>query len=298
MNARPSQRTGENGVYQHLLDSLKGSARRYRKQVERCQARFSEEAVHDLRVEIRRVLALVELIGVFAAQRPVKKARKLLKAHLDVFGELRDTQVQTLRVGAMAGRSAGARSYRKHLRLREARCVRKVRKAVKSFRPARVRKLLEGFREEIRARREQGLETADWTRVRHAILRAFGEVARLNQRVKAPDTRTIHRTRIAFKKYRYMIESLAAWLAEASPEQRQAMHDHQTLMGDVQDLEVLMAGVNRFLHKRKHGTDAVRAFRDHLVVQRQRAVAGFLKKSNRLSNFAPQHFLKTSRAGG
>ncbi len=287
---RPQSERGS-GVHRHLLDSLKGAGKRYRKQIERCQEKFSEEAVHDLRVEIRRVLALVEMLAVFVPERRVKKALRLLKRHLDVFDDLRDTQAQEVRLRALAGRPADARSYRRHLHAHESRCIRKVRKAVKGFRPARVRKLIDGFRVEIRSRREHGLEAADGAQVRRAVRRAFAELVRLNRRVRATDTRTIHRTRIAFKKYRYMIETLAPWLPHASQRDLQAMHDHQTLMGDVQDLEVLMAGVRRFLRKRPREAEAVRPFLERLAVQRQAAVATFLKKADRLSAFAPQRYL-------
>jgi CHAD domain-containing protein len=281
------------GVHRHLLDSLKSAGKRYRKQLERCRARCSEKAVHDLRVEIRRALALVEMIGVFVPARRVKRALKLLKGRLDVFDDLRDTQVQAVRLRPLAGRSAGARSYRKHLLAHESRCIRKIRKAVKGFRPARVRKRLEGFRAEIRRRHARGLEATDGAQVRKAVLRAFAEVSRRNRRVRTTDTSTIHRARIAFKKYRYMIETLAPCLQGASLRDLQAMHDHQTLMGDVQDLEVLMAGIRRFLRKRPREAEAVRPLLERLEVQRQMAVAAFLKKADRLSDFAPPRFLES-----
>jgi CHAD domain-containing protein len=289
------RRARQPGVHQHLLASLKGAGKRYRKEIERCQERFSEEAVHELRVELRRVLALVELIGVFVPERRVRKALKLLKKQLDLFAELRDTQVQALWLRKVAPRRAGALVYQKHLRSHEARCVRQARRAIKAFRPARLQKLIESFRTELRARRKQGLEPGDWARVRHSVVRAFAEVARLNRRAKGSDARTIHRTRIAFKKYRYMIETLAPWLQEDSPRDLQALHDHQTLMGNVQDLEVLKAGVSKFLRKRKQETKAIRALLEGLEAPRRAAVARFLKRANRLTAFAPHQFLDAGR---
>jgi len=56
-----------------------------------------------------------------------------------------------------------------------------------------------------------------------AITRAFDRVAQLCDRVKASDTDTIHCTRIAFKRFRYMTEALAPLLPAVTDHHRQAM---------------------------------------------------------------------------
>ncbi len=285
------QESRKTGLHRHLLDSLKRANKRYRNQLGRCQRPSSEEVVHDLRVEIRRLLALVAMIGAFLPERRLRKATRLLKAQLDVLADLRDTQVQALRMRTMARRSAGARRYQAHLARREQRGVRQAAKAIREFHPARVRRLMDRFRAEIRTRRKRGFEAGDWARLRRAVLGSYAQAARLNQRASAADTKTIHRTRIAFKKYRYMIEALAPWLESVSPRDLQAMHNHQTLMGKVQDLEVLMSGVVKFLGKGKQDPRALRALLARLEVQRRAAVSRFLQAADRLSSFAPDRFL-------
>jgi CHAD domain-containing protein len=284
------------GLHRFLLGSLKKAAKQHRKRIQECRIQFSEKAVHDLRVEIRRLLALVDLIGVFLPERPVKKGIKLLKQHLDALDELRDAQVQALRVGRLARHQAGARSYLEHLTRREQRAVRKTAKAIRDFRPGRIRKLIERFREGIRTRAKQGLEEGDWARLRQSVLSAFAEATRLNRQVDVSDTRTIHRTRIAFKNYRYMIETVSPWLNCASRRQLRTMQQHQTLMGNVQDLEVLMAGVRRFLAKQDKHLDEIRALLARLEVQRQAAIAKFLAAAGRLSEFAPNHLFHADPA--
>ena len=85
----------------HLEKSLKKQWKRYRKRLKRCQKEFSEKAVHDSRVQTRRLLATVELSGAFIPQSRLQSARRALKRHLDTFKELRDTQVQLVYVGKM-----------------------------------------------------------------------------------------------------------------------------------------------------------------------------------------------------
>lgn len=61
-------------VLEHLGDSLNTQWRRYRKRLKRCQERFSEDAVHDSRVETRRLLSTIELLGAFIPERDIRKA--------------------------------------------------------------------------------------------------------------------------------------------------------------------------------------------------------------------------------
>ena len=51
-----------NPLARHLAELLHRVGRRYRKRLARCQKHFSEEAVHELRVETRRALALLDLL--------------------------------------------------------------------------------------------------------------------------------------------------------------------------------------------------------------------------------------------
>src|ERR1035438_6403881 len=75
-----------------LARSLKRHWKRYREQMKRCHRKWSSGGIHAFRAETRRLLSTVELLGGFLPARQVEKARRLLKRHLDVFADLRDTQ--------------------------------------------------------------------------------------------------------------------------------------------------------------------------------------------------------------
>src|SRR6185436_17907080 len=80
----------------HLAGSIRTMRRRYRKRLACCQEAFSETSVHDLRIETRRVLAMLDLMRALHFQDSLKKTRRIFKKRLDTFDELRDTQVQLL----------------------------------------------------------------------------------------------------------------------------------------------------------------------------------------------------------
>src|SRR5262245_57147233 len=128
---------------------LKSQCKQYRKQLRRCQKKFSEKAVHDSRVAARRLISVVELLAPFLPAAHVKKIERLLKQHLDTFDELRDTQVQLATLRGLARSFPAARSFKAYLKKKEERLTRTTRKQVKKLKTGRFGKLVETCREEV-----------------------------------------------------------------------------------------------------------------------------------------------------
>lgn len=273
-------------VLRHLGDSLHQQWRRYRKRLKACQRHFSEEAVHDSRVETRRLLATVGLLGTFIPEADVKKARRALKRHLDAFDRLRDTQVQLLYVNHLLKRFAAARQFRDWLLAREQRFMRAARKDVRQIKTRRLGKRVAAFEKALRRGRKTETPAAAFAKVQHATQRAFARVAALCRRVTAADTETIHRTRIAFKRFRYMTDALAPLLPALSAEHRQAMRGYQSMMGDIQDVEVLMAALDKFarLEQNKRETERLQV---EFARRREQLIRVYLNAAGKLSQFWP-----------
>jgi CHAD domain-containing protein len=273
-------------VLRHLGEALHEQWRRYRKRLKACQRHFSEEAVHASRVETRRLLATVALLGAFIPEADVRKARGGLKRHLDAFDRLRDTQVQLLYVDHLLKRFAAATPFRAWLLAREKRFRRAARKDIRTIKTRRLGKRLAAFEKELRRRRRADSPAAAFARVQHATLRAFARVAALCQHVSAADTETIHRTRIAFKRFRYMTDALAPLLPALSAEHRQAMRGYQSMMGDIQDVEVLMAALDKFARLEQNDRETER-LRAELARRRGQLIRVYLNAAGKLKQFWP-----------
>jgi CHAD domain-containing protein len=275
-------------VLKHLADSLHTRSRRYRKQLRRCQRRFSEEAVHDSRVETRRLLAIVELLCAFLPDREVQKARRALKRHLDTFDQLRDTQVQLVYVGRMTRIFPAARAFHSWLQQREARFTRKTCKAVKHIKTRRLARRIACFEKEICRQRKRLPRARAFEIAMREINQAFARVVQLCRRVKAANTATIHRTRVAFKRFRYMVEALSPLLPAIIDEHRNAMRGYQSLMGDIQDSEVLLAALDKFIHDEEIKSDPARQLREELLRRRQWLIRVYLNAAGKLRGFWPR----------
>jgi CHAD domain-containing protein len=284
-------------VLKHLADSLHAQWRRYRKRLKQCQDRFSEEAVHDSRVETRRLLATVELLTAFLPEGDIKKARRALKHHLDTFDQLRDTQVQLVYVGQMTRAFPAARGFHNWLQRREARFTRESRKAIKSIETKRLGRRIAAFEKEIRRRRKSVSYTRAFEMARREMDGAFARVAQLCRRVDAGDTATIHRTRVAFKRFRYMVEALSPLLPAVSDDHRRAMRGYQSMMGDIQDAEVLLAALDKFISSEKIAPEPARKLRQELLRRRQWLVRVYLNAAGKLREFWPLPGLSESTIG-
>ena len=271
----------------HLVHSLKTQWKRYRKKLRRCQKRFSADAVHESRVETRRLLSLVGLFAPFLAAGRFEKVERALKQHLDTFDDLRDTHVQDLLVRKMADGFDAAQVFHAYLRNREERLTKRTRKAIKRVKAGRLNKLIAACRQNVTARSRRARPQRASAAVLRAVDRAFARTRRLRDRILPDDTATIHRTRVAFKKFRYMVETLAHYLPGVDRRFRAELHGYQTMMGDIQDMEVLLQALDKYLQKKSRQPERARPFRDELLRRRLALVRAFLAEAARLECFWP-----------
>jgi CHAD domain-containing protein len=274
-------------VLKHLAESLNSQGRRYRKRLRQCQEHFSEEAVHDSRVETRRLLATVELLAAFLPERKICKVRDALKQHLDTFDDLRDTQVQLVYVKRMTRAFPAARPFHEWLENRESKFTRGTRRTVKDIKTKRIADRLACFEEELCRQRKHMTRERAFADVMKVMTRSFDRVAKLCRKVKAADTDTIHRTRIAFKRFRYMTEALAPLLPAVTDQHRQAMRGYQSMMGDIQDVEVLLTTLDKFLWRKEIKSAAAARLRNELLRRRQWLIQVYLNAAGRLRQFWP-----------
>jgi CHAD domain-containing protein len=266
---------------------VKAQRRRYRKRLERCQRKFSESAVHELRIQTRRLLAMLGLLQALHLGDSLRRIRKAFKNRLDAFDELRDTQVQLLLLKALRAGFPEVRELDAWLRRRESRLVNALRHGIKAARHARLEKRLKALEKTLcklpagPARRN----AADPARA--ALVEAFAVVVALHRRVRRRDPRTIHQTRVAFKRYRYMAELLRPFLPGVTPELVLRMRRYQGRMGDIQDVEVLFAGLA--LADKKDRLEPGLARRLHPVLKQRRArlVDDYLQTADELFDFEP-----------
>jgi CHAD domain-containing protein len=216
-------------------------------EVARCRRRPTEPAIHDLRVATRRLLAAMTTVDALLPGSQFKRSSAELRKHLKAFNAVRDIHVQLLALRGLRGRFPVLRQYEAFLRKQERGLVRTVQAELRAVRQdllirsiARVHTAMSGF---YSAPALAGAVRA------MLVGRAASMFARVLARraVLSPvNSRSVHRLRVAFKKFRYTLELARPVLPWADKKHGAAMDAFQTAMGEIQDLEVLVAGIQRF----------------------------------------------------
>ena len=253
----------------------------------RCRKKFTESSVHELRVETRRMLALIGLLEAAHLDPHLEKLRKTFKKRLDAFGDLRDTQVQLCLLKPMWSRFPEAKPFRKLLRQRERCLVKNLRHCVRRQKFGHQNRCLKSVEKLLACGRKGKAPHSALASL--AVLRdAFGRVLDLKRQVRRADPATIHRMRIAFKGFRYMSELLEPFVPKFTRARFGQMQRYQAAAGNVQDAQMLLEGMARAVEDGEIENGAVRKLRNQFLRWRREKIVSFMSNIDQLMTFEPQ----------
>jgi CHAD domain-containing protein len=275
-----------------LLEARHESCRRKLKAARR---EFGAEAVHDLRVHTRRLLAAMELAAGLVDPELAAEASAVLKSRLRSFRDLRDLQVQRQFVARCFGRYPELDALLHHLDRRRATLVRNLRRRPpKPKHRAAVEQAVASVVAKLRgAARRPGRGRRRATRLAAMVDRAYAQAVSRDAAIERDRPETVHRARVAFKRFRYAMESLPEELRASTPLWRRRMRGHQDRMGAIQDTDQLRRRVAKLIRKGRLRADLTR-FLHFLERRQERLTAGFLA-SGRLRNSARVLWYRRSR---
>jgi len=236
-----------------LVSSLNQRWDEYRDKYKTCQREFSEEAVHDLRVAERRLLAVLDMVRTLDPQPRVQKARRFLKDQLDELDELRDVQVMLVEVTENIQGLPQLGLFQNHLQKRETRLLRVARKKIRASRPTDVKKRIIKVRGTFEKQTHGKVFS---TRLLHAMDNAYARVMQAYAEMSVQDTASMHQVRIAFKKFRYMAEIVRPILPEPPESYFQQMHNYQSVLGDIRDVAIFVGTLTDFAEEDNSSLDS------------------------------------------
>ena len=264
---------------QILLEALEQRWKNYRAELKRCRAEFSNEAVHDLRVATRRMLALIQLLNSIAPRPRLQKLTRAFKDQLDEFDDLRDTQVILAEISEILQELPQLHDFQKHLQFTEEKLLRNLRKKIKQLESSEITKRIRKTHAAIEAETNSDL--------RLQVMQAVDDVYLITKQrlgwVDATRSATIHRVRIAFKSLRYMIEIVQPWLHDFPVENLKRMNDYQALMGEIQDAEIFAQTLADFSeHASFSDPEPVRRYYERRHVE---AISAYTEAMNQIDTF-------------
>lgn len=271
-----------------LAAMLRRQHRRWAAAGDRCRRDFSKRSVHEVRVQGRRLLALLELVRIILPPGQVDAVAATIKSGIRQFGRLRDVQIQRQLVKSLAGGRRDLEPLSQHLKKRESRLLKRLERATEDFDHEAVDREIKDL---VRALKRTASDREQASRqprlVLAAVTAAFCWVRSLQRRVDVQRPETLHRVRIAFKRFRYMVESLLKEAPLISRDRVVAMRKFQTRMGDVQDLEILLRRIGKFIAKHPEQADAMARIEQRVQARRARLVARHVQAAGELDRFWP-----------
>jgi CHAD domain-containing protein len=264
----------------HLRDGLTQRLDKFESRLMRCQEDFTEENIHDLRVSTRRLMVILAMCKAVLPTVKSKGLRKELKLHLDSLDGVRDTQVMLLFLKKNFRKNDAAVPLSAYLLLEETRLHRRL-----GFEIGLIQK--DSLSQKVYDLRSSLETTLTGTGVADQILavvdEAFAVVQWKKVNVSSDNPTSFHPMRIAFKKFRYMLEVAEPLVPPMPPTRSRTLHRFQGMMGDIQDMVVFLGFLDRFgLENPQFDITQVRNF---ALKKRDERISHFIARINQLNLF-------------
>jgi CHAD domain-containing protein len=266
-------------VNQFLLEALDQRWKNYRAELKRCRAEFSNEAVHDLRSAARRMLAFIRLLNSVSPRPRLQKLGRAFKDQMDEFNDLRDTQVILAEITETIQELPQLQKFQEYLQGVERRLLKTLRKKLKVIDLFDVSKRIRRMRESLKT--EPNGDPV--LQILQAVDDSFLITRQRQNWINPAQAATIHRVRIAFKTFRYMVEIIYPLLHDFPSENLNQMHEYQSLMGEIQDVEVIMQTLaDAPVQAPSFDSEPVRRYYES---RHAKAISAYIEDMNQLNTF-------------
>ncbi|OHD60820.1 MAG: hypothetical protein A2014_05890 [Spirochaetes bacterium GWF1_49_6] len=233
---------------------------------------FLEDDIHKLRIRIRKLAAIFDIIRFYGSMKGIDKITKHFKTIFNDLQELRDKQVLIGMVSAMSAKYPETDDYLRGLIAEETLLHNKAWKSLKDTDIVDLRNKFDLLREAAANIPIEGaLECASI---------AYKKALIAKRSINPSRIRTLHRCRIEFKKFRYIVEALADTLGIGKSVIAR-MSRYQDKLGLVQDLDVLSRNMKNFRYRGGKIDGAIK----EIEQRKARAVEGFLRHADDISGF-------------
>jgi len=258
--------------------ALRQRWRKYRKDFARCRRRPSEDAVHDLRVESRRLLATLDALGSLVPRRTVQAARRAIKKRTRGLGSLRDVQVQRTAVHDLSQQVPVLSGLDTLLARDERRRTSKTVRRLKRHAGGDVADAILALRHALRAPAPRSSAAAAGRPLVPALAAACEAVEDRFAAIDPEQPATIHLARKELRRFRYLAEVFEPVVAAITQRYLDHLQSVQGDMGHIQDATVLNATVDRYLNKHATAADEAEPTRDILDRRRAALIEKFLRR--------------------
>ena len=187
--------------------------------------------------------------------RADERATRTVERLLDALGPLRDAQNQRSRV-QRTRRGDGVDSLGRRLKRREARLVKRARRALEDVDAAKVEKAIARLRAEVATPGAAGAPAERPMRLARAVDLVAADARNRLAEFDLERPRTAHQLRIALKRFRYATEIAVRIAPEIEAGGQATVRALQRRLGRAHDADVLLERLDRFARRHPDETGA------------------------------------------
>lgn len=237
----PRRHAADPRVGRDMLTMLREARRCYCRALRRCRRRPTPKRVHRFRSDARRLLTVLRLVQAVTAAGEIAAACRLVGRQLKSLGDLRDLHVQTGHLAALEDGPGEVHRLARRLRRRARRLARESGQRSRLRCHRRTWRVVEAL---VASLVGPPADERNWRLAAAMVTRQAAESA-LRCRPAISAGPSIHHARIALRELRLTAELVAGALPVITDEQLGSLHRCQDLMGEIHDLELLVALLGR-----------------------------------------------------
>jgi CHAD domain-containing protein len=212
----------------------------------------------------------------------------MLKSQLRSLGAVRDLHVQRIFLEQQATKFPQVALLREHLMRRERELIKPASRRMSNSKVKKLQRWIDRLEEEFAqvasdVVKQEEFAAAAW----RCAEDAFAETVRCWRLIRLSDLRTIHHTRVAFKKFRYLVESFPTEMSGLSKRQLRQWAYYQRKMGNIQDLVVIQKCIADFIDENGTREAPLRPFCAYVRRRGGRALRAFRDSAEKLFQFWP-----------
>jgi len=273
-----------------ILDFSKSKWEKFKTEYKGCKKEISAENVHDIRVSLRRLMALNEILSPLLgiSDKKAKKRCTLIKKNIKLFGPLRDVHIAIDHIQSLNADFPESRPFYNHLICMENKLSRRLSKNIESVDYRQIKHISNSLIRHISSCSE---DSRLYSGLCQGAAYAFYDVMSKLQAASSDDMKSLHIVRVAFKRFRYMTEVIDR-LNPLCQNSHDAMQQLQDSFGYIQDISVIEGLVSEFLNKNPSGSNSVRGIEEELLKRQEDAAALLLCSTSLLDSLNPSRIFR------
>lgn len=265
-------------IIDYLKTNIQHAAEIYQTQANNIFKKLSETNVHDFRVCIRRLLSQSSLINDLNPIPHYPELKAELKSQVKLFNDLRDNQVQILKTQSLAYEYLALYKLYHYLIDQEHLKVKQLKENIKLIDYNHTLNLYFKNLNYID-------ETINPNNFYQIIDNKMNLVIERFKLSNESDLSTIHKTRLAFKKFRYTIEFLSP-IFKYNEESLLKLKNFQTTMGQIQDNVVYLNYFTDWQNKyNKLSNSDFELIKLYLLEERKQLINDYFNNFNEIYTF-------------